>query len=127
MDSVGKLLVAAVRNLAASRNRALRVNSFTTTPNLTLAEYERQTSTKCDVSYTSLDELKTLEKDAWESGDPLAAIYTLRRIWTEGGTIYKSIDSKDIGMYPADLDSLADAVKMAVSSNGQEAFRSGDL
>jgi hypothetical protein len=92
-----------------------------------LAEYERQTGTKWYLSYTSLDELKTLEKDAWESGDSLAAIYTLRRIWTEGGTVYESTDNKDIGMYPADLDSLADAVKIAVSSNGQEAFRSGDL
>ncbi|EEA25121.1 hypothetical protein EYB25_002399 [Talaromyces marneffei] len=127
MNDVGKLLVAALRNQTASRNRALRVNSFTTTPNQILAEYERQTGTKWDVNYTSLEELNTLEKNAWKSGDSLAAIYTLRRIWTEGGTVYESTDNKDIDMHPVDLDSLEDAVKMAVSLHGQEAFRSGDL
>ncbi|GAM37360.1 isoflavone reductase family protein [Talaromyces pinophilus] len=127
MNNVGKLLVAALRNPTASRNRALRVNSFTTTPKRILAEYERQTGTNWDVSYTSLDDLKKLEKNAWESGDSLAAIYTLRRIWTEGGTIYEFTDNELIGMHPEDLDSLEDAITMAISSNGQEAFRSGDL
>jgi hypothetical protein len=125
--SVGKLVVAALRNPAASRNRALRVCSFTTTPHAILAEYERQTATKWSVDYTSLEDLKTLENNAWAAGDPLASIFTLRRIWTEGGTLYESNDNEDINMHSSHLDTLADAVERAVALNGQEGFQSGDV
>ncbi|OKL64578.1 hypothetical protein UA08_00580 [Talaromyces atroroseus] len=127
MKDVGKLLVAALRNPTVSRNRALRVCSFTTTPHEILAEYERQTDSKWSVEYTSLADLKTLENIAWEAGDPMASIFTLRRIWTEGGTLYESNDNQDINMQSSDLDTLADAIGRAVALNGQEGFQSGDV
>lgn len=64
------------------------MNSFTCTPNEILAEFEIQTGAKWDVSYVSLEKLKELENQAWESGAPYATGLTLRRIWTEGRTLY---------------------------------------
>lgn len=61
-NSVGKLLVGALQHPEAARNRALKVNSFTTTPAEILAEFEKQTGEKWQVSYTSLPELKKLEQ-----------------------------------------------------------------
>lgn len=104
-----------MRNPAASRNRALIVNSFTTTPNEILAEFERQTGSRWTVEYTPLDELRKLEEAAWEKGDPYATGYTLRRIWTEGGTLYQSNDNGEINVGAPDLETLADAVKSVVS------------
>ena len=66
--SVGKLLVAAVQNPEASLNRALIVNSFTTTPDEIVEEFSRQTDSKWKVSYMPLDELKKAEQQAWEKG-----------------------------------------------------------
>jgi hypothetical protein len=89
------------------------VNSFTATPNEILAEFERQTGAKWAVSYTSLEKLKDLEKQAWESGAPHATPCTLRRIWTEGGTLYsKPRDNGLIGDPP--LENLADQVEQAI-------------
>lgn len=42
--SVGTLVLATLRHPSASFNRALRVNSFTTTPAAIQAEFERQTT-----------------------------------------------------------------------------------
>lgn len=94
MEDTGKLVVAALKHPHAARNRALKVNSFTTTPNEVLAEYERQTGgQKWDVSYVALPALKKYEEEAWARGDPKATGYTLRRIWTEGGTLYEKRDN----------------------------------
>lgn len=112
MKDVGRLLVAALKTPVTESPRTLKVNSFTTTPNEIAAEYEKQTGSKWDVSYTSLDELRTLEKDAWESGNPLATVYTLRRIWTEGGTLYDMRDNWRIG--EPEMETLNDQVKMAL-------------
>ena len=82
-----------------SRNRALRVNSFTTTPAEIQAEFERQTTGKSweSVSNTSIERLRELEKVAWDAGNPAATVLTLRRIWTEGGTLYEQRDNGIIG------------------------------
>lgn len=127
MKSVGKLLVAAIQHPKASRNRALKVNSFTTTPNKILAEFEHQTCAKWCVEYVTLLELKGLEKAAWDNTDPLAAMFTLRRIWTEGGTLYHNTDNKMIGLSVDDMDSLGDIVAKLVASGGGEGFMSGEL
>ncbi|KAH7401512.1 hypothetical protein BKA66DRAFT_450771 [Pyrenochaeta sp. MPI-SDFR-AT-0127] len=95
MKDVGRLLVAALTTPTSIPERILKVNSFTTTGNEVLAEFERQTSATWGVSYTPLDELKRLEKEAWERGD--GTVFTLRRIWTEGGTLYKERSNGDIG------------------------------
>lgn len=49
------------------------------------------------LSYTSLERLRSLEKEAWEKGHGAATGVTLRRIWTEGGTLYERRDNGVIG------------------------------
>lgn len=114
MRDTGRLVAAALKNLPATRNRALIVNSFTTTPRQIVAEYEHQTGGQpWNVSFTTLDELRQLEADAWAKGDPMAGAVTLKRIWTEGGTLYDHRDNAIVGL-DNDVASLADAVKDAV-------------
>ncbi|OCL13192.1 isoflavone reductase family protein [Glonium stellatum] len=115
MPDVGKLLVAALKRPEATRNRALKVNSFTSTPNAILAEFERQTGQKWDISYISLTKLKELENKAWEEQVPWATSFTLRRIWAEGGTLYEKRDNSDIGMEDEDMENLEIVVKRAIS------------
>ncbi|EAL90583.1 hypothetical protein KXW98_008411 [Aspergillus fumigatus] len=114
MSDVGKVLVAAIINNEASCNQALKVNSFTTTPNEILAEFERQTQAKWEREYTSLPELKQLEQELWEANDPLAVVATLRRIWTEGGTLYEMRDNDKI--HAPDMDTLEIAVARAIEA-----------
>lgn len=100
MKDTGILVVAALLNAGPeTRNRALRVNSFTTTPAEIQAEFERQTTGQPweTVSETSIDRLRELEKAAWDAGNPAATVLTLRRIWTEGGTLYEQRDNGVIG------------------------------
>ncbi|RQM05794.1 hypothetical protein DH86_00002108 [Scytalidium sp. 3C] len=117
MSDVGKFVVAALRHPEASNNRALKVNSYTTTPKEILAEFEKQTGQTWKVSYTPLDELKKLEQEAWEGGNPAATVFTLRRIWTEGGTLYESTDNKAIGV--DETDTLETTVRNAIQSGGK--------
>ena len=89
------------------------MNSFTTTPNGILAEFERQTGgEKWTKTFTPLDRLRDLEAKAWEEGSPAATIFTLRRIWTEGGTLYEARDNRIIG--EPTVESLKDAVKRSI-------------
>jgi hypothetical protein len=90
------------------------VNSFTATSHEILAEFEKQTGgEKWEVSYTPLDELRKLEDEHWASGVPYATGFTLKRIWTEGGTLYdKPRDNESIGF--KDTQTLADAVSDAI-------------
>lgn len=110
--SVGKFVVHALTHWDKARGRALKLNSFTTTPDEILAEFEKQTGEKWRVEYTPLDQLRELEKEAWEKGRPDATGLTLRRIWTEGGTLYERRDNEDIGA--DDTVTLAGAVKDAI-------------
>ena len=113
-DSVGKLVVQALRHPEASRNKALRVNSFTTTDSEILKEFEKHTGgNPWKVSYTSVDRLKQLEQEAWDAEKPYATLFTLRRIWAEGGTLYEQRDNHLIEAEDV-MESLADAVAEAV-------------
>lgn len=112
---MGKLLVGAVDHPAESHNKALKVNSFTTTPNEIVAEFERQTGgEKWKVTKIPLDEFRNSEKTAWDNGVPYATIYTLKRIWSEGGTLYNRRDNEDIGV--THVDTLQTAVKDAIEA-----------
>ena len=113
-DDTGKLVVAALLHPEASKNRALRVNSYTTTPEEILAEYERQTQSSWTKSYVSLDRLREREEMTWAAGRPSATAYTLRRIWTEGGTQYEKRDNDLIGAET--MQTLADTVTNAIKS-----------
>lgn len=103
MRDVGKFVVAALLQQQkqqqqqhgnanggnVTKNRALRVNSFTTTPHELLAEFERQTGGEnWQVGYTSVEELERLERE-----NP---VVTLRRIWTSGKTLYAKGDNDEL-------------------------------
>ncbi|KAL3431508.1 hypothetical protein BDV09DRAFT_176176 [Aspergillus tetrazonus] len=111
---VGKFVVHTLTHWDKTRGRALKLNSFTTTPNDILAEFEKQTGDKWSVEYTSLEQLKQYEKEAWEKGEPDATTLTLRRIWTEGGTLYERRDNEDIGA--EDTTTLEEAVNGAIKA-----------
>lgn len=114
MRDVGNLVAAALRHPEEAKNRALKVNSFTTTPKELVAEFERQIGGgKWDVSFTSLEQLKELEKEAWANGNPGAGGFTLRRIWAEGGTLYEQRDNGLIGMQEG-VDNLESCVRQAM-------------
>lgn len=66
------------------------------------------------MSKTSLERLKELEQQAWKEGDPFAVIYTLRRIWTEGGTAIDGSDNEVVGV--KETDSLENAVRNAIQA-----------
>lgn len=124
MADVGRCLVGILKNPAVCDNRAIKVNSFTTTPNEILAEFERQTSCMWNVKYTPLAALRTVEGEAWENGNPLASLYTLRRIWTEGGTLYDKRDNESVGL--SKMDTLEMVVQAAILSP-TAAFQSGKM
>ena len=112
---MGKLVVAALLHPEAAKNRALRVNSFTTTPLEIVEEFEKQTGgEKWEVEYVSLEKLRDLEKKAYEEKNPWSVGFTLRRIWGEGKTLYERRDNWAIEAEDG-LDSLSDAVKVAVA------------
>ncbi|KAJ5648119.1 hypothetical protein N7490_004491 [Penicillium lividum] len=98
MKDVGTLVLSTLLHASPDHvNRAFCVNSFTTTPTLIQKEFERQMSGTWDVSFTSLDRLRELERKAWEEGKGTATVLTLRRIWTEGGTLYEERANGVIG------------------------------
>jgi hypothetical protein len=116
MFSVGKLVALAALHPEASRNKALKVNSFTTTDNDIVQEFEKQTGgDRWKVTHTSIEQLRTLENEAWDAEKSYATLFTLRRIWAEGGTLY---EKRDNGVIEAEgvMDTLQEAVKEAVKA-----------
>ncbi|CAH0040316.1 unnamed protein product [Clonostachys solani] len=117
MPDVGKALVAALRHPEASFNKALKVQSFVVTPKQILAEFEKQVGgPKWSVTSYTLQELKDAEKKAWSEGKSYATSYTLRRIWSEGGTLYEKTDNESIGLHSSQLETLEDGVKRALTT-----------
>ena len=115
MRDVGKLIVAALRFPRESKNRALLCNSFTATPNAILAEFEKQTGgEKWEAANTDLETLKQLEKDAWAKQDARAVPLSLRRIWSEGGTLYVEPRHNGLIGMEESVDSLQSAVEQAI-------------
>ena len=123
MLSVGKLVVAAMLAPESSRNATLIVNSFTCTPAEIADEYQKQTGEKWDVSTTSLDKLKELEKEAYANKNPIAPLLTLRRIWTEGGTLYTHRDNETLG--DVQLETMEEQVRKNIGNQtGKQPFGS---
>ncbi|OLN87063.1 Isoflavone reductase [Colletotrichum chlorophyti] len=114
MRDVGKTLVASLRHPEASLNKALKVQSFVATPKEILAEFEKQTGAKWDATYVPLQKLKEIEDKAWADGVPYATIFTLRRIWAEGGTLYEKTDNESIGLGPNDTDTVEVTVRQTL-------------
>lgn len=116
--SVGKFVAAALAHPEASTGKALKVQSFVTTPKELLAEFEKQTGAKFDVKYTAKDQLREAEQKSWQEGNPSAALFTLRRIWAEGRTLYEKTDNETLGVSPSDLETVSDVVGRAVRGEG---------
>jgi nucleoside-diphosphate-sugar epimerase len=114
MEDVGKLTVAAILAPEASRNATLIVNSFTCTPAEIADEYQKQIGEKWDISTTSLEKLKELEKEAYAKKNPAATVFTLRRIWTEGGTLYDYRDNEKLGH--VQLETLEEQVRKNIEN-----------
>ncbi|KAF8847595.1 putative isoflavone reductase like protein [Acephala macrosclerotiorum] len=113
-SDVGRLVFKALLHPEQCKNKALKVNSFTTTGNEILAEFEKHCGgEKWSVKYTRSEELRKLEKDAWDNKHPMAPIFTLRRIWNEGGTLYDKRDNKSIDA--EDMQTLPNAVSAAIA------------
>jgi nucleoside-diphosphate-sugar epimerase len=112
MTDVGKLLVAALKHPEVSRNRALKVNSFTATPNEIVKEFERQTESSWNTTYVSREDLLRSEKEAYAKESPVKTLYTLRRIWGDGKTLYKKRDNEELGF--TKTQTLAEAVKQSI-------------
>ncbi|OGM48954.1 isoflavone reductase family protein [Aspergillus bombycis] len=72
MTDVGTLVLAALRHPSVAFNRALKVNSFTTTPADIHAEFVRQTGGQPwpDVQYTSLSQLREAESEPGRQANP---------------------------------------------------------
>ncbi|KAI1615094.1 isoflavone reductase [Exophiala viscosa] len=113
MRDVGNLVTLAALHPEVSRNKALKVNSFTATDMEILQEFEEQTGNKWKISYTSMGQLKKIEQEAWSNGAPMATGATLRRIWAEGGTLYEKRDN-DLIEAENVVDTLEDAVAEAI-------------
>lgn len=118
MPDVGKFVVAALRHPEASQGRALKVQSFAVSPNAILNEFEKQTGSKWTVEHTPIEKLREQEKEKWDSESPSATLYTLRRIWAEGKTLYEKTDSEALGVREEDLEPLSAAVGRAVRGEG---------
>jgi hypothetical protein len=115
MQDVGKLVVAALRHPEEAKNRALLCNSFRASPRAILEEFERQTGgEKWEVANTDLETLKQLERDAWAKQDARAVPLSLRRIWSEGGTLYGEPRHNGLIGMEEGVDSLQSAVEQAV-------------
>lgn len=108
--------MAALQHPEAAFNKALKVQSFVATPKQVLAEFEKQTGAQWQASYTPLQTLRDAEQRAWADGKPYATIFTLRRIWAEGGTLYEKTDNESIGLKDAELETLEDAVKRELTT-----------
>jgi hypothetical protein len=66
------------------------------------------------MKYIALEDLRQMKKDAWMNGGSMAPIFSLRRIWTEGGT---SIGARDNDAIDGnDMETLADAVLDAIKA-----------
>jgi len=113
MNDVGKFVVAALINYTFSRNQTLIVHSFTATPNEILAEYEAQLKKKWEVNYVDTKTLQAMEKEAYQIHSPLAAVLTLRRIWTLGGTLHKFYDDSLLGF--VETENLEDQVRLNIA------------
>ncbi|KAI1394433.1 NAD(P)-binding protein [Hypoxylon trugodes] len=114
MPDVGKLVVAALQHPEASLGKILKVQSFVTTPNAIVAEFERQTGAKWTIEKVPNQRLREVEKESWDANNPLATVYTLKRIWAEGGTLYEKTDNEVLGLKPEDMEPLSIAVGKAI-------------
>ncbi|KAL7004138.1 hypothetical protein EMMF5_006315 [Cystobasidiomycetes sp. EMM_F5] len=101
----GRFLVSSLLTPEASRNATLRVASINAKPAEQLTAFEEILGKKLDVSYTPLEEFRQLEQQAWAKSQPDATVYTLTRIWYEGGSDFTR---KPVAVYLRDGQEVED-------------------
>ncbi|EJU04125.1 NADP-binding protein [Dacryopinax primogenitus] len=95
-DTARYVLSAVQAPPETTKNATLRVSSFTAKPAELLKGFESVLGKKLNTIYTPLDELRKLEKEKWAEKDPYATVYTLNRIWYEGGSDFSR---KPVALY----------------------------
>lgn len=83
----------------------MRVASINAKPAEQLTAFEEILGKKLDVSYTPLEEFRQLEQQAWAKSQPDATVYTLTRIWYEGGSDFTR---KPVAVYLRDGQEVED-------------------
>jgi hypothetical protein len=109
---VGKFVVAALLHAEQSANKALKVKSFIASHADVLAEFEKQTRVKWDVQYTSLEQLKMIEEEAWKNDSWWKYTSNLRQCWMRGETLYDEFDN--VALEDSETETLAKVVDDAV-------------
>jgi hypothetical protein len=56
--------------------------------------------------------LKRAEQEAWKNDSPFKTVYTLRRIWIEGRTLYEESDNSKIEF--VDVETMEEQVRKAI-------------
>jgi hypothetical protein len=70
----------------ASANATLRVSSIDAKPSEIISALESIENKKIKTTYITPEEFRKAEEKAWAEGAANATVYTLTRIWYEGGT-----------------------------------------
>ncbi|KZO98759.1 NAD(P)-binding protein [Calocera viscosa TUFC12733] len=95
-DTARYVLSAVQAPAETTKNATLRVESFTAKPSELLKSFETVLGKSLKPIYSSLDELRKLEKAKSEAKDPSVVVYTLNRIWYEGGSDFSR---KPVALY----------------------------
>jgi hypothetical protein len=73
--------------MEASKNATIRVSSIDAKPSEMLVALKKiEGNDNIKARYTSLEEFKKFEQEAWEKAPESATVFTLTRIWFEGGS-----------------------------------------
>ena len=70
----------------ASANATLRVSSIDAKPSEIISALESIENKKIETTYITPEKFRKAEEKAWSEGAPNATVYTLTRIWYEGGS-----------------------------------------
>lgn len=98
--------MSSLKTPEASANATLRVSSMNAKPNDFIQPFKNITDGKVHFTYTSLDEFRNMEKAAWDASRPDATVFTLTRIWYEGGSDF---NRKPLAVYLRDGQEVEDA------------------
>ncbi|KZT61964.1 NAD(P)-binding protein [Calocera cornea HHB12733] len=95
-DTARYVLSAVQAPPETTKNATLRVQSFTATPAELQKGFENVLGKPLKTIYTPLDTVRKVEKEKQEAKEPAAVVYTLNRIWYEGGSDFSR---KPVALY----------------------------
>ena len=81
-----RFVLSSLLTPEASVNATLRVSSIDSKPAEMLDTLQKVEGKPVKARYTSLDDFKRIEHEDWEKDPSGATVYTLSRIWYEGGS-----------------------------------------